>query len=61
MSDGPLRRLFWRVGDQLDYLLRLAELRTLDALAGPLPVTPADRQRQRDREKIKKAFPEMEP
>jgi len=50
MTDGPLRRLFWRVADQLDYLVTLARLRMLDALAGPLPETPADRQRERDRE-----------
>jgi hypothetical protein len=56
-----LRRLFWRVGDQLDYLLTLAWLRILDALAGSLPETPADRQRPRDRERIKRAFPEIEP
>jgi hypothetical protein len=55
------RRLFWRVVDHLDYLLTLAWLRILDALAGPLPETPADRQRQRDRERIKRAFPEIEP
>ena len=44
MTDGPLRRLFWRVADQLDYLVTLAWLRILDALAGPLPETPADRE-----------------
>jgi hypothetical protein len=54
------RRLFWRVVDHLDYLLTLAWLRILDGLAGPLPETPADRQRQRDRERIKRAFPEIE-
>jgi hypothetical protein len=52
MTDGPLRRLFWSVTDQLDYLVTLGRLRILDALAGPLPETPADRQRQRDRERI---------
>jgi hypothetical protein len=31
----------------------------LDALAGPLPETPADQQRERER--IKKAFPDIEP
>jgi hypothetical protein len=36
-------------------------LRMLDALAGPLPETPADRQRQQDRETLKRAFPEIEP
>jgi hypothetical protein len=61
VTDGPLRRVFWRVADQLDYLATLARLRILDALAGPLPETDADRQRQRDREKIKRAFPEIEP
>jgi hypothetical protein len=61
MTEGPLQRLFWRGADQLDYLLTLAWPRILDALAGPHPETPADRQRQRDREKIKRAFPEIEP
>jgi hypothetical protein len=47
MADGPLLRLFWRVADDLDYLWTLATLRILDSLAGPLPETPADRQRER--------------
>jgi hypothetical protein len=61
MGDSRLRRLFWRVADQVDYLVTLARLRILDALAGPFLETPADRQRQRDREKIERAFPEIEP
>jgi hypothetical protein len=47
MADGRLRRLFWRVVDHLDYLLTLAWLRILDALAGPLPNTPTDQRRER--------------
>jgi len=35
MADGRLRRLFWRVVDHIGYLLTLAWLRILDALAGP--------------------------
>jgi hypothetical protein len=58
---GRLRRLFWRVADQLDYLLTLARLRILDALAGPLPETPADQQRARERERIERAFPDIDP
>jgi hypothetical protein len=54
MADGTLRRLFWRVADQLDYFVTLAWLRILDALAGPLPETQADRQRQRDRERMER-------
>ena len=42
MADRPLRSLFWRVADELDYLATLARLRILDVLAGPLPETPAD-------------------
>jgi hypothetical protein len=61
MTEGPLRRFFWRVADQLDYVVTLARLRMLDALAGPLPETPADRQRKRDREQLKRAFPKIEP
>lgn len=60
MTDPRLGRLFWRVADQLDYLVTLARLRILDAVAGPLPETPADGQREQDRERLRKAFPEIE-
>jgi hypothetical protein len=60
MADRPLRFLFWRVADALDYLLTLVRLRALDALAGPEPETPADRQRERDRERIERAFPRLD-
>ena len=53
--------MFGRVADNLDYLVTLARLRMLDALAGPLPETPADQQRARDRERQERAFPEIEP
>jgi hypothetical protein len=61
MTDGRLRGLFWRVVDALDYLVTLVRLRILDALAGPEPETPADQQRARDRERIARAFPAIEP
>ena len=35
MTDGRLERLFWRVADQLDYLVTLASLRILDAWPAP--------------------------
>jgi hypothetical protein len=54
MTDGPAALLFWRALDRMDYWLTLAELRILDALAGSLPETPADRQRQRDRERMER-------
>jgi hypothetical protein len=61
MADGRLRRLFWRVADDLDYLVTLVRLRIMDALTGPEPETPADQQRARDRERIERAFPAIEP
>jgi hypothetical protein len=61
MADGPLRRLFWHVADDLDYLWTLATLCILDALAGPLPETEADQQRKRDQERLERAFPAIEP
>jgi hypothetical protein len=60
VADGPLRRLFRRVADNLDYLWTFATLRILDGLAGPLPETPADLQRERDRSRIERGFPEIE-
>jgi len=60
MADGPLRRLFWLVADHLGYLLTLVWLRIPDAVCGPEPETPADQQRERDRERIERAFPEIE-
>jgi hypothetical protein len=59
MSEGPLRRLFWRLADDLDYLLTLVMLRIVDAVAGAEPETPADHQRKRDREQLERAFPEI--
>jgi hypothetical protein len=60
-AEGWLRRLFWRVADDLDYLWTLATLRILDALAGPLAETPADQQRKGDQESIERVFPSIEP
>jgi hypothetical protein len=61
MTDGPLRGLFWWVADKFDYLLTLPRLRNPEALAGSEPETPADQQRKRDRERIERAFPSIEP
>ena len=60
MTDSPLRRLFWRLADHLEYLLTLVRLRILDALAGPEPETPADLRRERDREQLERAFPMLD-
>jgi hypothetical protein len=57
MLETRLGRILWRIADGLDHWLTLARLRTLDALAGPLPETPEDQQRERDREQLEGAFP----
>jgi hypothetical protein len=54
MTDRVLRRLFWRVADQFDYLRTLARLRILDALAGPEAETTADQQRERERDRMER-------
>jgi hypothetical protein len=53
--------LSWRVTDELDYFVTLTRLRILDAVCGPLAETLADRKRQEDRERLRRAFPEIEP
>jgi hypothetical protein len=50
----------WRIADGLDYWLTLVRLRILDAVAGPLPEMPEDKQRGHDRERVEKAFPKIE-
>jgi hypothetical protein len=42
MSDSPVRRLYWSVVDALGYLVTLAWLHILDAVASSEPETPAD-------------------
>jgi hypothetical protein len=56
------RSHFWhRALDRADYFVTLGRLRVLDWFAGPEPETPADQQRARDRERIERAFPKIEP
>ena len=61
MFDTGLRRVLWRVVDHLDYVQTLVRLRILDAVAGPEPETSADQRREADRERMQRAFPEIEP
>jgi hypothetical protein len=61
VADRLLRRLFWRVADDLDYVWTLTTLRVLDALASPEPETSADQQREREHQRIKRAFPAIDP
>jgi hypothetical protein len=57
LAELTWRRLFWRVADTLDYVLTLAWLHIIDALAGPTPERPADQQLRLDRERIKRGSP----
>jgi hypothetical protein len=61
MLETGLRRLFGRVVDGLDYVQTLVRLRILDAVAGPEPETSADQRREAGRERMQRAFPEIEP
>jgi hypothetical protein len=57
MLHGPL---FSRILDRVDYLITSARLRVLDWICGPEPPTAADRQRERDRDRLRKAFPKID-
>jgi hypothetical protein len=61
MLDTGLRRFFWRIVDGFNYTLTLVRLRILDAVAGPEPETSADQRREAGRERMQRAFPEIEP
>ena len=61
MLETRLGRILWRIADGLDYVLTLTKLRILDVLAGSGVEMPADLQRRRDRERIERAFPKIEP
>jgi hypothetical protein len=56
MTEGSLAPLFWRMADALDHRGTLGKLRILDALTGPRAGDAADKQRERDRDRLRKAF-----
>jgi hypothetical protein len=58
--DMFFHRLFSRAFDRLDYLVTYTRLRVLDWICGPEPATPADEQRERDRDRLRKAFPKVD-
>jgi hypothetical protein len=54
------RSLVSRALDHLDYVITYTRLRILDWICGPEPPTPADEQRERDHERLRKAFPKVD-
>jgi hypothetical protein len=54
------KSLFSLALDRLDYLITFARLRVLDWICGPEPLTPADKRRERERHRLRKAFPELD-
>jgi hypothetical protein len=57
----PAMGFLHRVLDYVEYLVTLAHLRLLDAICGPEPATPADDQREREQERLRKTFPGVDP
>jgi hypothetical protein len=49
-----------RALDHLDWVITYARLRILDWIYGPEPLTPADEQRERNRDRLRKAFPKVD-
>ena len=52
--------LLSRALDRLDYVITLARLRVLDWICGPEPSTAADEQRERELDRLRKAFPKVD-
>jgi len=52
-------RLFSRLFDAVDYAIISAQL-LIDGISGPEPPTPADRQREIEKERLPRAFPSIE-
>jgi hypothetical protein len=58
MLDGLFRFRRYAL-DRANYFVTLARLRVLDWLAGPEPETEADKKREAERERLRKAFPRV--
>jgi hypothetical protein len=60
MHSRRLIDLYAQIADRIDYAVTSARLAILDRLAGPMPKTWADNIRERERERLQKAFPEVD-
>jgi hypothetical protein len=49
----------WAV-DRIEYAVMSVRLAILDWICGPEPTTPADRQREADKDRLQRAFPTMD-
>jgi hypothetical protein len=58
-AGGTLAPIFWHSLDRANYWRTLARLRILNAVCGPEPETPADRHRQRERDRLRTALPKI--
>jgi hypothetical protein len=53
---APVIRLFLRPSEAVGYVIMSARLRLVDMIYGPEPPTPADRQREIEKERLQRAF-----
>ena len=60
MRRAWLLRLFWEVLDHLAYAMMDAPLRLFELMHGPEAATQADETRATDRERLQKAFSEID-
>jgi hypothetical protein len=51
---------WWWIADRAEYALTSLRLAILDKICGPEPLTQADEVRERRRERLQKAFPEID-
>jgi hypothetical protein len=56
-----LARLFWKALDRVDYAVTYVKCWAVDLIYGPEPPTLDDKQREADHERLRKAFPIIDP
>jgi hypothetical protein len=57
---GGFARILWEAVDWAACALTVGQLCLLDLIHGPEPSTPADKKRELDRERLRKAFPKID-
>jgi len=57
---GAVPRLWYWIADRLEYAVTSVRLAILDRVCGPEPLTPADRQRETEHDRLQRAFPAID-
>lgn len=59
-AEARLRKIWRQIIGHLDYAITLARLWVYDRIAGPFPMTGADGLREHRKERLRRAFPDID-